>query len=114
MTDPVCGMTVDPARSHGPVIHDGHSYYFCNPLCQRRFAADPNRYLGDGPVEPMPAPPKTTSRYVCPMCPGVESPVPGPCPRCGMPLELADGDAGDAPDPEYLDFRRRLLHFSYC
>ncbi|MFV0445563.1 MAG: heavy metal translocating P-type ATPase [Planctomycetaceae bacterium] len=27
-------------------------------------------------------------RYICPMCPGVESDVPADCPECGMALEL--------------------------
>jgi Cu+-exporting ATPase len=27
------------------------------------------------------------ARYICPMCPGVESENPGDCPKCGMPLE---------------------------
>ena len=36
------------------------------------------------------------SLYFCPMRPGVESPVPGTCPRCGMALESGDpgGDGG--------------------
>lgn len=29
-------------------------------------------------------------RYICPMCPGVESDKPGDCPMCGMALERAD------------------------
>jgi len=28
------------------------------------------------------------NRYICPMCPGVESEVPASCPKCGMALEL--------------------------
>ncbi|HSJ01435.1 MAG TPA: heavy metal translocating P-type ATPase [Verrucomicrobium sp.] len=31
--------------------------------------------------------PATTAKYFCPMCPGVESDVPGDCPKCGMALE---------------------------
>jgi Cu+-exporting ATPase len=31
--------------------------------------------------------PSVTARYFCPMCPGVESDVPGDCPKCGMALE---------------------------
>ena len=53
-------------------------------------------------------------KYICPMCPGVVSDVPAPCPVCGMALEqvLAPGtmpsaDAGD--DPEYRDMRRRFI-----
>src|SRR5690606_29190540 len=30
---------------------------------------------------------RSSAKYFCPMCPGVESDVPGDCPRCGMALE---------------------------
>ena len=49
------------------------------------------------------------SLYFCPMCPGVESPVPGTCPRCGMALESAIPAATAGEDPEFLDMRRRFL-----
>lgn len=32
---------------------------------------------------------RTAGKYVCPMCPGVESDVPAACPKCGMALEPA-------------------------
>ena len=50
--------------------------------------------------------------YICPMCPGVSSPVPAACPKCGMALEprvvrvAAEGD--DTEDPELRDMRRRF------
>lgn len=31
--------------------------------------------------------PSKAAKYYCPMCPGVESDVPGDCPKCGMALE---------------------------
>ena len=46
--DPVCGMTVDPARSAGAHEHGGRTYYFCSPRCRERFAADPTRYVDPG------------------------------------------------------------------
>ena len=46
--------------------------------------------------------------YVCPMCPGVESAVPGACPRCGMALERAVPVATVGDDPELVDMRRRF------
>jgi len=46
--------------------------------------------------------------YVCPMCPGVESPAPGACPRCGMALERAVPVATAGDDPELVDMRRRF------
>src|SRR5580704_19360244 len=50
--DPVCGMTVDPARSAGHVDHDGTTYYFCSKGCVAKFGADPKKYLA-GAREPM-------------------------------------------------------------
>jgi Cu+-exporting ATPase len=47
--------------------------------------------------------------YVCPMCPGVESPVPGACPKCGMALEPAVPAVSEGEDPELRDMRRRFL-----
>ena len=43
--DPVCGMTVDPAEAAGSWVHEGRTYYFCNPSCLERFKSDPGRYL---------------------------------------------------------------------
>ena len=53
--DPVCGMTVDPARAAGTVEHKGTTYYFCSKSCAARFAADPQKYLS-GTRESMHAP----------------------------------------------------------
>jgi len=49
------------------------------------------------------------SHYFCPMCPGIESAVPGTCPKCGMALESANPAATAGADPEFLDMRRRFL-----
>ena len=47
--------------------------------------------------------------YFCPMCPGVESDMPGTCPKCGMALESALPRVDDSEDPELTDMRRRFL-----
>ena len=48
--------------------------------------------------------------FTCPMHPQVEQAVFGDCPLCGMALEPKDAPpATDAPNPEAVDFRRRLL-----
>ena len=47
-TDPVCGMTVDPATAAASVEHDGQTYHFCSEHCARSFAADPLKYLAAG------------------------------------------------------------------
>ena len=44
--DPVCGMTVDPARAAGTSERDGVRYYFCSPGCKQKFdAADPGEAI---------------------------------------------------------------------
>ena len=44
-TDPVCGMTVDPATAPAVRQHEGRNYFFCRPECAEAFEADPRRYL---------------------------------------------------------------------
>ena len=42
----MCGMMVDPATARGGShVHKENTYYFCNPRCRERFAADPEKYL---------------------------------------------------------------------
>jgi P-type Cu+ transporter len=48
--DPVCGMTVDPARAAGKYDYKGTTYYFCAKSCEQRFAADPEQYLAPKPA----------------------------------------------------------------
>src|SRR5690242_19962248 len=58
VTDPVCGMSVDPATSQHRCAHHGHSYYFCSAGCREKFAADPEHYLA--PAKPQPPAPAGT------------------------------------------------------
>ncbi|MEO8556825.1 MAG: YHS domain-containing protein [Actinomycetota bacterium] len=44
VTDPVCGMMVDPATATS-IEHEGHTYYFCCKGCAKTFAKDPGAYL---------------------------------------------------------------------
>jgi len=46
-TDPVCGMTVDPAEAATSVDHDGETYHFCCRGCADSFRSDPTEYLTD-------------------------------------------------------------------
>ena len=41
--DPVCGMTVDPAKTPHHATYDGVEYHFCNPRCREKFIADPGK-----------------------------------------------------------------------
>jgi Cu+-exporting ATPase len=45
VTDPVCGMKVDPATARHSHVHDGVTYYFCSDGCRAKFAAAPAKYL---------------------------------------------------------------------
>jgi Cu+-exporting ATPase len=82
--DPVCGMTVKPDTKLRHE-HKGKTYLFCNPKCQAKFSADPEKYLNPQSVQSEPAPSGTM--YICPMDPEVRQPKPGICPKCGMALE---------------------------
>ena len=45
VTDPVCGMTVDPAKAAASVEHQGRTYYFCSQHCVATFTAKPESYV---------------------------------------------------------------------
>ncbi len=106
--DPVCGMTVNPDKGIGPFVHAGTAFYFCCQGCLKKFQADPEKYLHPrsassvantaaapalvqlgGLARSRPPVTKSVAHYVCPMDPDVVSDKPGPCPKCGMALELA-------------------------
>jgi Cu+-exporting ATPase len=40
VTDPVCGMRVDPASAAASLDHGGTTYWFCSTGCRDTFAAD--------------------------------------------------------------------------
>jgi Cu+-exporting ATPase len=44
VTDPVCGMRIDPEKAVGKVEHAGVTYWFCCDSCRRKFEAEPARY----------------------------------------------------------------------
>jgi Cu+-exporting ATPase len=95
--DPVCGMTVDPAKAKAKSEHDGTAYYFCCGGCQAKFEADPGKYLSVDRQPRHATHDPAVSRgataegrtYICPMDPEVSSDKPGSCPKCGMALEPA-------------------------
>src|SRR5690348_6377292 len=43
-TDPVCGMSVDPAAAANVLEHEGTKYYFCCSHCLEKFRATPAKY----------------------------------------------------------------------
>ncbi|CAN5211889.1 hypothetical protein BH11ACT2_BH11ACT2_01640 [soil metagenome] len=44
VTDPVCGMKIDPATAAASREHDGTTFSFCSTGCADTFDADPHRY----------------------------------------------------------------------
>lgn len=45
VTDPVCGMEVDPAKSKGSFEHRGSTYHFCSTHCLEKFKNDPDAFV---------------------------------------------------------------------
>lgn len=136
-TDPVCGMQVDRATARYMLKHEGARYYFCCEGCQKSFEADPAKFLNAKPfVLPGAAPavaghdhghaghshhghahgaasvdPSTVAagtKWTCPMHPEIVKDGPGDCPICGMALEPMVASLDDGPNPELVDFTRRL------
>ena len=103
MTDPICGMNVEPDRAAGSYEHKGQTYYFCSQHCLAKFKEDPEKFIkspaagqaahGHGhahEIAPTPGRDKPEHGvYVCPMHPEVRESKPGACPKCGMALEPA-------------------------
>jgi P-type Cu+ transporter len=46
--DPVCGVSVDPAKARGKASYQGDMYYFCSPGCMHRFVSGPASFLAAG------------------------------------------------------------------
>ncbi len=45
VTDPVCGMQIDPEQAAGKFEYAGVTYWFCSQACRRQFVADPAKYV---------------------------------------------------------------------
>lgn len=133
--DPVCGMTVDPAKARGGSFdYEGTTYWFCSPGCNTKFAADPAGWLRSGPkgmkamaptAQPMtllgrkhqaPPTPKLEpvaaagTVWICPMDPEVRESKPGDCPICGMALEpeVTSMTVEEPVNHELIDMTRRF------
>ena len=106
-TDPVCGMKVKVATAKHTTVHEGHTYYFCNPKCLQKFTAEPERYLKPQAAEAAP-PVAPDTIFTCPMHPEIRQVGPGSCPICGMALEPAEVTLDDGPNHELIDMSRRM------
>src|SRR5258708_5075211 len=122
--DPVCGMTVDPAKAAAQLDHRGETYFFCAKGCAQKFAANIEHYLSQSsapfvamstvsnsmkPATPSePTPERKQIRYTCTMHPEIIQLGPGACQKCGMALEPMDITAEETPDAEYISMRKRF------
>ncbi|MGH7823507.1 MAG: heavy metal-binding domain-containing protein, partial [Candidatus Binatia bacterium] len=89
VVDPVCGMTIDPARAAGSSRYGGRTIFFCSTRCKTKFDADPLGYVDRRP-DPEPRS-RASGEWTCPMHPDVVRNAPGSCPICGMALEPKTG-----------------------
>ncbi len=114
VTDPVCGMNVDPATAKRSAEHEGTRHFFCSDSCHDRFVADPAAWVkprkvslsfggvsvdgeaagascchshGPAKQEAPTAAAVPGASYTCPMHPEIRQDAPGSCPKCGMALE---------------------------
>lgn len=131
VTDPVCGMAVDPATTEHAAVHDGEHFYFCSAGCKDKFLAAPDAYAhqpgeqdhaghdtqqahhghhgAGGPQLTAPTPGAGEAvEYTCPMHPEIRQNGPGTCPICGMALEPVIVTADTGPSQELRDMTRRF------
>jgi P-type Cu+ transporter len=111
VTDPVCGMQIDPATAAASKEYEGTTHYFCSESCHQRFVATPDQFaartvrtgsmvearmswrgdpVGRSSEEETMAEEGNGTVYACPMHPEVRRSEPGTCPKCGMELQPTD------------------------
>lgn len=44
VTDPVCGMQIDPEKAASKAEYQGQTYNFCSDDCKKAFQAEPSKY----------------------------------------------------------------------
>lgn len=108
VTDPVCGMTVDPQTAEFRAEEAGKTYFFCSAKCREKFVAEPTRFLKGEANAPAADHPPTATIYTCPMHPQIRQIGPGNCPICGMTLEPVVATADTGPSAELTDMTRRF------
>ena len=100
-------MKVKIEGAKNTTVHEGQTYYFCNPKCLHKFTANPAHYLKPEEAPPT-APVAPGTIFTCPMHPEIRQVGPGSCPICGMALEPAEISLDDGPNEELVDMTRRL------
>ncbi len=109
VTDPVCGMKIDPAIAKGgKSTFNGYDYFFCSPKCKLKFDANPRAYIHSSGTQKVGLAADKERIYTCPMHPEIRQKGPGSCPICGMALEAEEVSLEEEVNPELADFTRRL------
>lgn len=112
VTDPVCGMQVNPATSSHHHQFKGKDYLFCSSHCLEKFKKSPQDFLQSdtkNATEKGKQEEQSDAIYTCPMHPEVKQVGPGSCPICGMALEPMTVTAGAEDDSELRDMTRRCM-----
>jgi len=108
VTDPVCGMDMDPQTTQHHHEHAGETYHFCGGRCRERFAERPDDWLSGKAQQEIADSAPAGAQYTCPMHPEIVQEGPGACPKCGMALEPMTFSAEKEPNHELIDFTRRF------
>ncbi len=106
VTDPVCGMQVDPTAGKPRETWQGRQFHFCSENCHEKFKADPYFYASGNNLRQSDIETQDVD-YTCPMHPEIVQKGPGTCPICGMALEPITA-TGEEKNEELEDFTRRM------
>ena len=44
VSDPVCGMEIDPKTAATKMDYQGTTYFFCSDACHNKFMSEPKKY----------------------------------------------------------------------
>ncbi len=107
LIDPVSGKSVTAGPEAPQVEWRGQTWYFATSCSATSFRTDPEFYASGRAREARArVVAQPGMQYTCSMCPEVISDEPTDCPVCGMALEPMT--PSDGPNPELVDFTRRL------
>ena len=105
--DPVCGMSVNPAKTPHRTDLDGVAHVFCSAGCKGKFVADPKRYLEPAPRAQAPAD-AGRALHVSDACRGPADGSRAPARSAAWHSSPCWSRPRPAPNPELIDMTRRL------